>query len=311
MNNLELEWAPAEVVPLSGVVSFDAGNNFCDPWGSDNLSLSGLRLSAGVGLQMRTPMGLLRLEHGIPINPLPDEQKSALNFTIGISFEKGVRYILSMDVQQTAITCPQCRTPAQLAVPLKVDAKADPEAREGILTGTLFAFVCAGCQFTAEVLPTGFLYIDTDRRFMGYLTPGGAEPLGGAPVPTTYTGYQMRVAQSRVQLVEKILIMEDSLDDRHIEILKGLVLPELNRRHEDPIKALVFAGLAGPEREVALSLPDGKLVAVTPQKLAEVVAAHVLPEPPALVWHRFDQDWAEDWLQTHPTPSSGPWWKLW
>ena len=134
-----------------------------------------------------------------------------------------------MDTQKTPITCPQCRRVQTMKVPLKVNTLKDRGARERILSGALFSFVCTGCGYTAEVLPRGFLYQDPTRRLMVYLSPAGGEPLGGAQLPQSFARYRLRVVSDRVRLVEQILISDAGLDDRHVMIFKTQVKPAVDR----------------------------------------------------------------------------------
>jgi outer membrane protein assembly factor BamA len=47
---------------------------------------NGLRYGAGVGLRYDTPVGPLRLDYGIKLNPLRGEPSGVLHFTVGQAF---------------------------------------------------------------------------------------------------------------------------------------------------------------------------------------------------------------------------------
>jgi len=68
------------------VVFFDAGNAFGDPWGNGHLNPFGLRYAYGAGVRWQSPIGPLRFEYGIPINPREGERKSVFDFSIGSFF---------------------------------------------------------------------------------------------------------------------------------------------------------------------------------------------------------------------------------
>jgi len=110
-QNLELEIPIVESVGLRGVVFTDAGNawnlesNYCDAGGTgasaggvgstyaptspcfDGFdSLARLRTSWGFGFRWFSPLGPLRFEWGFPFAPLPYEEKSVFEFTIGNFF---------------------------------------------------------------------------------------------------------------------------------------------------------------------------------------------------------------------------------
>ena len=100
-TNLELEFPILDKVGIRGVFFFDAGNAFntehvyceaargspidvaIDPC---NKSLLHLRTSYGAGIRWFSPLGPLRFEWGFPISPLPYEDSSVFEFTIGNFF---------------------------------------------------------------------------------------------------------------------------------------------------------------------------------------------------------------------------------
>jgi outer membrane protein insertion porin family len=116
-QNLELEFPIVDKVGIRGVVFTDAGNAwnleqlYCaaaggggaaskgtlgsgiypanDPCFSFPSSLGNLRTSWGVGLRWFSPLGPLRFEWGFPFKPLPYEDSSNFQFTIGNFFLGG------------------------------------------------------------------------------------------------------------------------------------------------------------------------------------------------------------------------------
>ena len=111
-QNLELEIPIIEKVGVRGVIFTDAGNS----WNTESLycnaargqsggssqealgvysvndpcfsvdSLTNLRTSWGLGIRWFSPMGPLRFEWGFPFKPLPYEESSVFEFTIGNFF---------------------------------------------------------------------------------------------------------------------------------------------------------------------------------------------------------------------------------
>ena len=68
---------------LRGLVFFDAGNVYdsSESWGSTSV-----KKSIGYGFRWMSPMGPLRLEWGLNLDPTPDEPKSNWDFSIGGTF---------------------------------------------------------------------------------------------------------------------------------------------------------------------------------------------------------------------------------
>jgi outer membrane protein insertion porin family len=103
-QNLELEFPIVESVGVRGVLFTDAGNawnlenNYCKAGGvaiqyavvspcfNGLSSLAELRTSYGFGIRWFSPLGPLRFEWGFPFAPLPYEEHSVFEFTIGNFF---------------------------------------------------------------------------------------------------------------------------------------------------------------------------------------------------------------------------------
>jgi outer membrane protein insertion porin family len=102
-QNLELEAPIVEAVGLKAVLFTDAGNawnletNYCksseairyaavSPCFNGLDTLTTLRTSWGFGFRWFSPLGPLRFEWGFPFKPLPYEQASVFEFTIGNFF---------------------------------------------------------------------------------------------------------------------------------------------------------------------------------------------------------------------------------
>lgn len=213
-----------------------------------------------------------------------------------------------MDTQKTPITCPQCSRAATMKVPLKVNTLRDRAARDGILSGSLFAFFCDGCGFSAEVLPRGFLYQDPTHRLMVYLSPSGEPATHNIQLPASFGDYRLRVVSDRVRLVEQILIREAGFEDRHVMLFKAQVKPTVDHGQASAPASMVFAGLLGEASEVALSLPDGTIVALPKAHLDATIAAYPLQNEIPLTWLRVDATWAEAWIAANAPERSGTWW---
>ncbi|MCB9779391.1 MAG: outer membrane protein assembly factor BamA [Alphaproteobacteria bacterium] len=86
INNFELEMPIVRQAGISTVLFFDAGNAFGDPWGEGHINPLNLRAAYGAGIRWFSPMGPLRFEYGIPIDPREDERRSVFDFSIGSLF---------------------------------------------------------------------------------------------------------------------------------------------------------------------------------------------------------------------------------
>jgi len=82
--NIDYSFPLLKDAGLKGVLFFDAGNAYD---GIDKL-FSRFQASYGLGIRWFSPLGPLRLEYGIPINPRPgiDKASGRLEFSIGSFF---------------------------------------------------------------------------------------------------------------------------------------------------------------------------------------------------------------------------------
>lgn len=82
--NVEITFPLVKDAGLKGVIFYDAGNAY----GENQKMFSGFQTSYGAGVRWMSPMGPLRLEYGIPINPRPgiDNTGGKLEFSMGSFF---------------------------------------------------------------------------------------------------------------------------------------------------------------------------------------------------------------------------------
>jgi outer membrane protein insertion porin family len=77
-TNLEYHFPLVKAGGLRGLVFYDAGNVYENEW-----DFNDIKQSVGLGVRWLSPMGPLRLEWGYVINPLPDEDSSNWEFSMG------------------------------------------------------------------------------------------------------------------------------------------------------------------------------------------------------------------------------------
>jgi outer membrane protein insertion porin family len=79
--NVEYIFPLLQEVKMKGVIFFDAGNSYA----TEQEMFSSFRTSYGAGIRWNSPLGPLRLEYGIPINPRDgiDDEGGRFEFSIG------------------------------------------------------------------------------------------------------------------------------------------------------------------------------------------------------------------------------------
>jgi len=173
------------------------------------------------------------------------------------------------------ISCPECETVFDVTKWDSVNVQLNPEEKEKILSGDFFNHQCPECETFSCILYT-CLYHDMSSQLMVYLIPleAGEDPseaLGmienasqllddpSADLVVFKDGYKHRVVFHRDDLIEKIKISDDGLDDRVIEVLKLIMLSQLG---EDvapaKIEYFLFDTING-KREFAVFLDSGDI----------------------------------------------------
>jgi outer membrane protein insertion porin family len=80
-TNVEYHFPIVKQGGLRGIIFYDAGNVYESEWDFTNI-----KKSVGAGLRWLSPMGPMRLEWGYVIDPLPDEDTSNWEFSMGGNF---------------------------------------------------------------------------------------------------------------------------------------------------------------------------------------------------------------------------------
>jgi len=79
--NAELLFPILEDMGVRGVLFFDMGNSYLD---EQNITFDNLKKDVGVGIRWYSPMGPIRVEWGYNLDPLPGEDESNLQFSMGM-----------------------------------------------------------------------------------------------------------------------------------------------------------------------------------------------------------------------------------
>ena len=128
------------------------------------------------------------------------------------------------------LTCPICKRDHSAALHRRIDVGEDSKAREKLLVGTFFHFSCPDCGYLSE-LHYGCLYIDRDIRLLIYLAEeketAAAAEAAARDLPFWRQGDSLlRLVRSAKELGEKLRIFDGGLDDRLVEICKGVALSQ-------------------------------------------------------------------------------------
>ncbi|MDZ4200449.1 MAG: CpXC domain-containing protein [Kiritimatiellia bacterium] len=146
------------------------------------------------------------------------------------------------------LRCPKCGDLFDATLLDSINRKEDPELREALIANKVNFAICPSCEYSFRV-DKNLLYHDPENRFMVYAFTGGearveeaqrefqillsALPGGSESLPA------LHLVLSRIDLIERIFLLESGLDARLIEYIKHLVYLN-NRVRIDPAKKRIL-----------------------------------------------------------------------
>jgi hypothetical protein len=137
--------------------------------------------------------------------------------------------------QSYPIRCPECGADQQVDLVEAVHAREEPELRDDLLANRLNAVTCPQCGFSFRV-DKPLLYHDADREFVLICIPCGDDAIDDgllqfqmymdgmrSMLPGDIEAPDVQFAASRVEMAERIFVMEAGLDPRIVEYIKYLI----------------------------------------------------------------------------------------
>lgn len=153
--------------------------------------------------------------------------------------------------------CPYCSSEEEVVLWDIVLPSEDPDLRERLLQKNLQVLDCSNCG-RHFVLDAPLLYRDQDRGFCLYVHSALSSlqqsrsmqdqvELLGLQIPPGAEADRLRICSSYNELIEKIHIFEDDLDDRIVECLKILRYFQYKWTWKRDIAESRFLGLEGDQ----------------------------------------------------------------
>ena len=170
------------------------------------------------------------------------------------------------------IKCPRCGKGSEFIAWKSLNSALNPEAKADLVSGKLFVFKCPHCGAGCNV-DYGMLYHQMDDKIMihyalndeeetevieSFEKMSSGEMARSVGISLVEEGYTFRVVRSQNQLREKIVIFDNKLDDRVIEVMKLFLISHLSESNSElEIENLFLeANESGPEH-FAIQLKDG------------------------------------------------------
>lgn len=120
----------------------------------------------------------------------------------------------------TACTCPYCGRTFEIEVWDSINAAADPHERQRCMSGDLFRHSCPHCQ-KEFLMKNDLVYLDPRFRFVIWFSE--KEPMDSLKQytkPLVRKGWRLRRCGTIAELIEKIQIFEDRMNDVAVELAK-------------------------------------------------------------------------------------------
>lgn len=158
------------------------------------------------------------------------------------------------NITQRKHTCPNCQLEQEFELRENVNVTLEPELKKQVLERQLTKFKCQGCGRTLQIRHP-LLYNDVKEKFLVWLPHKDSKPTmqEGSVVMNMMAkaGYKFRSVESYNELVEKIRIFDDHLDDRALELLK---LEVISRKRIRSDAKLFYDGMASKGAQKVLRL---------------------------------------------------------
>lgn len=133
-------------------------------------------------------------------------------------------------------SCPDCGQTFEIQQWNVINAQENREAADKLLHGSLFRQTCPHCGKQMHVVYT-CLYTNHDKKFVISFQPRRDQPAATPLIPH----YQLRLEQSLSGFFERARILESDLDDIVLEMLRMVVLAQVQRKFPDKhVTTLLF-----------------------------------------------------------------------
>lgn len=140
------------------------------------------------------------------------------------------------------VQCAYCGTEGEFKVWESIDTMMNPETKELVKSGEIFKFHCPHCG-EDTIVEYDTLYHQMEDKIMLHLVTEEEsfqdavkfynDENPEAIMKKMAEGYRIRIVTSHNNLREKLVIFENNLDDRIIEMIKGMFIGKLMEDYPD------------------------------------------------------------------------------
>ncbi len=214
--------------------------------------------------------------------------------------------------------CPQCANEQEQLIWDIVDVTADPDLKERLLKKDLQRFVCHNCG-EESILAERMIYLDREARllilYLPELASGGdldpekfleqagwlklAQELGALDQNRrAAAGWSLRLVYSYSDLIEKIVLFDQKLDDRLMELLKLALSTRYKQEEHMDLEELYFLDLdKGALLFQVLVAERGWQVLELPESFYSNASSKLELPLLSAAWPCVDQSWARSYVE--------------
>lgn len=166
------------------------------------------------------------------------------------------------------ISCPQCRAVQHVSLHDAINVSESPELKAALMQNELNTVACEACGYSFRV-DKALLYTDSEKRIIIYWMPGLQE--AGRPVheqfqqavqalhksmPEGIVPPEIHLVARRTEMIERIFLLEEGLDERIIEYIKYTIYTRNLARLDPSEKALLFDAQDSNEETLCFVVQD-------------------------------------------------------
>lgn len=143
---------------------------------------------------------------------------------------------MSINLKQS-VKCPECSQMSDVTIWSSITVKDSSDLKADLLAGKINMFKCPSCEHIA-LMPNPMLYHDEDRKLMISFSPTNdpvikeqifsniKDSSKNSGELNNLEGYNLRFLTEYNELLEKILVFDNDLNDKVIEVLKLMILSQ-------------------------------------------------------------------------------------
>lgn len=206
-------------------------------------------------------------------------------------------------ISEETIKCPKCGKESKFVMWSSINTVLNPEMKKKVLTGEIFKFKCNKCGCEARINYSSLYHQMEDRIMIYYVQneedyESACNMFSGEDMPEIFENlmaekYLYRIVTSPGELREKIIIFDNGLDDRVIEIAKIFYIGQAK---EQGIKVKHIFFDVSSEASICLlylTKMERQKMASIEKELLEKIREEVLKDSLDIREDRFDID--ENW----------------